>query len=53
MAREHGAYLSAQLKPREQRTPEELHRDIESVVLSHSARSEKVRGLVTGRPTAG
>ena len=53
VAREHGAYLSAQLKPREQRTPEELHRDIESVVLSHSARSEKVRGLVTGRPTAG
>jgi 2-polyprenyl-6-methoxyphenol hydroxylase-like FAD-dependent oxidoreductase len=53
VAREHGAYLSAQLKPREQRTPEELHRDVESVVLSHSGRSEKVRGLVTGRPTAG
>jgi 2-polyprenyl-6-methoxyphenol hydroxylase-like FAD-dependent oxidoreductase len=44
--REEGAYLSAQLKPREQRTAAELHRDIGAVVRAHIDRSDQVGGIV-------
>jgi 2-polyprenyl-6-methoxyphenol hydroxylase-like FAD-dependent oxidoreductase len=49
LGREEGAYLSAQLKPREQRTSEELHRDFDSVVGMHNARTAKIQWLVAGR----
>ena len=48
VAREHGAYLSAQLKPREQRTPAELHRDINDVLHAHNSRSENLRSVLVG-----
>jgi 2-polyprenyl-6-methoxyphenol hydroxylase-like FAD-dependent oxidoreductase len=41
-----GAYLSAQLKPKAQRTAEELHRDIGAVVNAHIGRSEQVGEMV-------
>ena len=43
LGRQEGAYLSAQLKPREQRTAAELHRDIQDVLLAHNSRSENLR----------
>jgi len=49
LGRAQGAYLSAQIKPREQRTEAELHRDIDDVILAHSNRSDQVRGIVTRR----
>jgi hypothetical protein len=49
LSREEGAYLSAQLKPREQRTGDELHRDVESVVYTHNARNAKIQRLVANR----
>jgi 2-polyprenyl-6-methoxyphenol hydroxylase-like FAD-dependent oxidoreductase len=44
--REEGAYLSAQLKPKAQRTAAELHRDINAVVRAHIDRSEQVGDIV-------
>ena len=44
--REEGAYLSAQLKPREQRTAAELDRDIGAVVRAHIDRSDQVGDIV-------
>jgi 2-polyprenyl-6-methoxyphenol hydroxylase-like FAD-dependent oxidoreductase len=44
--REEGAYLSAQLKPRAERTATELDRDIGAVLHAHIARSDQVGGLV-------
>ena len=41
-----GAYLSAQLKPKEKRTAAELHRDIGAVLHAHVARSEQVSDIV-------
>jgi 2-polyprenyl-6-methoxyphenol hydroxylase-like FAD-dependent oxidoreductase len=41
-----GLYLSAQLKPRNQRTAAELNRDIGSVLHAHSNRSDQVGGIV-------
>ena len=49
LSREEGAYLSAQLKPREQRTGDELHRDVEGVVHTHNARNAKIQRLVADR----
>ncbi len=49
LGRQQGTYLSAQIKPREQRTPAELHRDIDDVILAHSNRSDQVRGIVAKR----
>jgi 2-polyprenyl-6-methoxyphenol hydroxylase-like FAD-dependent oxidoreductase len=49
LGRQEGAYLSAQLKPREQRVGEELHRDINSVIDSHNARRDNVKRLVAER----
>ena len=48
LGREEGAYLSAQLKPREQRTPAELHRDINYVLHAHNSRSENLRSVLVG-----
>jgi 2-polyprenyl-6-methoxyphenol hydroxylase-like FAD-dependent oxidoreductase len=44
--RAEGAYLSAQLKPRAERTAAELHRDINAVVRAHIDRSEQVGDIV-------
>ena len=44
--REEGAYLSAQLKPKGERTPAELTRDIDAVVHAHVARSDQVGEIV-------
>jgi 2-polyprenyl-6-methoxyphenol hydroxylase-like FAD-dependent oxidoreductase len=41
-----GAYLSAQIKPKAERTGGELHRDIGAVVDAHIGRSEQVGELV-------
>jgi 2-polyprenyl-6-methoxyphenol hydroxylase-like FAD-dependent oxidoreductase len=46
LGKEEGVYLSAQLKPRHQRTAEELNRDIGSVLYAHSNRSDQVGGIV-------
>ena len=48
LGREEGAYLSAQLKPREQRNEAELHRDLEDVLLAHNSRSENLRNVLVG-----
>lgn len=44
--RAEGAYLSAQLKPKADRTPAELSRDLGAVVDAHIFRSEQVGGIV-------
>jgi 2-polyprenyl-6-methoxyphenol hydroxylase-like FAD-dependent oxidoreductase len=44
--RAEGAYLSAQLKPKAERTAEELHRDIGAVVDAHVGRSDQVGAVV-------
>jgi 2-polyprenyl-6-methoxyphenol hydroxylase-like FAD-dependent oxidoreductase len=44
--RAEGAYLSAQLKPKAERTADELHRDIGAVVNAHIGRSEQVGAMV-------
>jgi 2-polyprenyl-6-methoxyphenol hydroxylase-like FAD-dependent oxidoreductase len=44
--REEGAYLSAQLKPKAERTAAELHRNIGDVVHAHIARSDQVGEIV-------
>src|SRR5262245_55664591 len=48
LGREEGAYLSAQLKPREQRTAAELKRDVTDVLLAHNSRSENLRNVLVG-----
>ena len=44
--RAEGAYLSAQLKPKAERTAAELHRDINAVVRAHIDRSDQVGEIV-------
>src|SRR5580698_5726621 len=44
--RAEGAYLSAQTKPKADRSAAELHRDIGAVVRAHIDRSEQVGGIV-------
>jgi 2-polyprenyl-6-methoxyphenol hydroxylase-like FAD-dependent oxidoreductase len=44
--RAEGAYLSAQIKPKTERTAEELHRDIGAVVDAHVGRSDQVGDIV-------
>jgi 2-polyprenyl-6-methoxyphenol hydroxylase-like FAD-dependent oxidoreductase len=54
LGRQEGAYLSAQLKPREQRTAAELKRDVHDVLLAHNSRSESLRSvLFAARAAAG
>jgi 2-polyprenyl-6-methoxyphenol hydroxylase-like FAD-dependent oxidoreductase len=44
--RKEGAYLSAQLKPKAERTRAELHRDSGDVVHAHIARSDQVGEII-------
>jgi 2-polyprenyl-6-methoxyphenol hydroxylase-like FAD-dependent oxidoreductase len=44
--RAEGAYLSAQLKPKAERTARELHRDIGAVLHAHTNRSDQVGNIV-------
>ncbi len=46
LAREQGAYLSAQLKPKEQRTAAELDRNIDAVLHAHGTRGDQVTQIV-------
>lgn len=46
LGREEGAYLTAQLKPRAQRTDAERDRDIGAVLAAHIARSDQIGGIV-------
>jgi 2-polyprenyl-6-methoxyphenol hydroxylase-like FAD-dependent oxidoreductase len=46
LGRKEGAYLSAQLKPRDQRTAAELKWDVEDVLLSHQTRSESLHAVL-------
>jgi 2-polyprenyl-6-methoxyphenol hydroxylase-like FAD-dependent oxidoreductase len=48
LGRQEGAYLSAQLKPPEQRTAAELTRDVNDVLLAHNSRSENLRKVLVG-----
>ena len=46
LGRQEGAYLSAQLKPREQRTAAELKWDVDHVLLAHNSRTERLREVI-------
>jgi 2-polyprenyl-6-methoxyphenol hydroxylase-like FAD-dependent oxidoreductase len=46
LGRKEGAHLSAQLKPRDQRTAAELKWDVEDVLLSHQTRSEALHNVL-------
>ncbi len=50
--REEGAYLSAQIKPKAERTAAELNRDIGAVVHAHIARSEQVGDIIAAHGLA-
>jgi 2-polyprenyl-6-methoxyphenol hydroxylase-like FAD-dependent oxidoreductase len=49
LGREEGGYLSAQLKPRAQRTAAERQRDVYAVLHAHGTRSDQVGQIVTDR----
>ena len=49
MSRQAGAYLSAQLKPRAERTASEIDRDIEEILHEHGARSDEIGAIVAAR----
>jgi 2-polyprenyl-6-methoxyphenol hydroxylase-like FAD-dependent oxidoreductase len=49
MSRQAGAYLSAQLKPRAERTAGEINRDIEEILHTHGTRSDEVGAIVAAR----
>jgi 2-polyprenyl-6-methoxyphenol hydroxylase-like FAD-dependent oxidoreductase len=46
LGREEGAYLSAQLKPRGERSAAELRREVRDVIDAHNARSESLRRVL-------
>ena len=48
-----GAYLSAQIKPKAERTGAELHRDIGAVLHAHIARSEQMGEIVASHGLTG
>ena len=48
-----GAYLSAQIKPKAERTAAELHRDIGAVLHAHIARSEQMGDIVASHGLTG
>jgi hypothetical protein len=52
LGRDEGAYLSAQLKPRAQRTAAELNRDIDGIILAHNSRGENIRKVLASRSAA-
>jgi 2-polyprenyl-6-methoxyphenol hydroxylase-like FAD-dependent oxidoreductase len=49
LAREQGAYLSAQLKPQHERTADERDRDIDAILHAHGTRSDQVGAMVAAR----
>jgi 2-polyprenyl-6-methoxyphenol hydroxylase-like FAD-dependent oxidoreductase len=49
LAREQGAYLSAQIKPRHERTAGERDRDIDAILHAHGTRSDQVGAMVAAR----
>jgi hypothetical protein len=49
LAREQGAYLSAQFKPRHERSAGERDRDIDSILHAHGTRSDQVGAMVAAR----
>jgi 2-polyprenyl-6-methoxyphenol hydroxylase-like FAD-dependent oxidoreductase len=49
LAREQGAYLSAQLKPAAERNAEERHRDIDAILHAHGTRSDQVGAIFAAR----
>ena len=51
--REEGAYLSAQIKPKAERTPAELHRDLGAVLHAHIARSDQMGEIVADHGLTG
>jgi 2-polyprenyl-6-methoxyphenol hydroxylase-like FAD-dependent oxidoreductase len=53
LGREQGAYLSAQLKPRDQRGADERDRSIDAVLHAHGTRSDQVRDIVNAHGLAG
>jgi len=50
--RQEGAYLSAQIKPKAERTGAELHRDIGEVLHAHIARSDQMGEIVAAHGLA-
>jgi hypothetical protein len=51
--REEGAYLSAQIKPKAERSGAELHRDLGAVLHAHIARSEQIGEIVANHGLTG
>jgi 2-polyprenyl-6-methoxyphenol hydroxylase-like FAD-dependent oxidoreductase len=49
LGRDEGAYLSAQLKPLDERTGGERHRDLEAIIRAHNSRGENLGKLLAGR----
>jgi 2-polyprenyl-6-methoxyphenol hydroxylase-like FAD-dependent oxidoreductase len=52
LGQEEGVYLSAQIKPKGERSAAESHRDIASVLHAHSNRSDQVRDIVAAHGLA-
>jgi 2-polyprenyl-6-methoxyphenol hydroxylase-like FAD-dependent oxidoreductase len=52
LSRQQGAYLSAQLKPVEQRRGGELRRDVEALLHAHGNRSDQIGDIVAARGLA-
>jgi 2-polyprenyl-6-methoxyphenol hydroxylase-like FAD-dependent oxidoreductase len=46
LGRQEGAYLSAQIKPRDQRSAAELSRTVDDVLIAHNSRSESLRQVL-------
>ncbi len=51
--RDEGAYLSAQIKPKAERSAAELHRDLGEVLHAHIARSDQMGEIVAAHGLAG
>jgi 2-polyprenyl-6-methoxyphenol hydroxylase-like FAD-dependent oxidoreductase len=49
LARQQGAYLSAQLKPKDERSADERTRDIDALLHAHGTRSDQVGRIVAAR----
>jgi len=49
LARQQGAYLSAQLKPKNERSTDERTRDIDALLQAHGTRSDQVGEIVAAR----
>jgi 2-polyprenyl-6-methoxyphenol hydroxylase-like FAD-dependent oxidoreductase len=49
LARQQGAYLSAQLKPKNERSADERTRDIDALLHAHGTRSDQVGEIVAAR----